>query len=151
MTTGDDLGDLSVAAENMKRLTSIGCKLSLDDFATACCSLESLKHLPASFVKINHVYLEHLFDNDLDKMITQSIVQLARSQNCGVIAESVQTMEILPLLKELGVDMAQGFALGQPASLLTASGRTSPGACAVTGDSGHDNVVSLPHSSHSKR
>lgn len=150
VTTGDGLSDLSVASENMRRLTSRGCKLSLDDFATVACSIESLKHLPASFVKINHVYLEQLVDNDLDRMITQSIVQLARSQNCSVIAESVQTMEMLPLLQKLGVNFAQGFALGQPASLVAASGRTSPGACAVaakSGIAGQDNVVSLPHSS----
>lgn len=150
VTTGDGLSDVVVAAENMKRLTSEGCKLSLDDFATAACSLESLKHLPASFVKINHVYLEDLADNNLDRMITQSIVLLAKSQNCKVIAESVQTMEMLPLLEKLGVDLAQGFALGQPASLVAASGRTSPGACATgvgSVNGTQDNVVSLPRSS----
>ena len=150
VTTDDGLTDVLVAAENMKRLTSYGCKLSLDDFATAACSLESLNHLPASFVKINHIYLEHLADNSLDRMITESIVRLAKSQNCSVIAESVQTMETLPLLEKLGVDFAQGFALGQPASLVAASGRTSPGACAVVASSvreSQDNVVSLPHSS----
>ncbi len=149
VTTGEGLNNIEVAAENMRRLTVAGCKLSLDDFATASCSLESLKHLPASFVKINHVYLEELSENNLDWMITRSIVQLAKSQDCSVIAESVQTMDMLPLLAELGVHFAQGFALGQPASLVAASGRTSPGAVAASKnrDGSSDNVVSLPHSS----
>lgn len=150
VATGNEYTDTKTVVENMRRLTSTGCKLSLDDFGTVNCSLESLKHLPASFVKINHVYLEHLLDNDLDRMITQSIVQLAQSQNCRVIAESVQTVDMLPLLEKLGVELAQGFALGQPASLVTASGRTSPGAFAmsVQSETGRKpNVVSLPHAS----
>lgn len=150
VATGSELTDINMVTGNMQRLTSTGCKLSLDDFGTVNCSLESLKHLPASFVKINHVYLEHLLDNDLDRMITKSIVQLAKSQGCSVIAESVQTVDMLPLLEKLGVKLAQGFALGQPASLVTASGRTSPGAFAMAAKSKtgrQPNVVSLPHSS----
>lgn len=149
ITIGDEISDFQLAADNMQRLVTAGCKLSLDDFATAACSLESLKHLPASFVKINHVYLENLATDATDQLVCQSIVKLAHSKNCEVIAESVQDKTIVPLLKELGITLAQGYALGEPARLSEACGSKVRSAdtedFARSRHSRASNVVSLPN------
>ena len=96
------------------RLGRRGCKVSLDDFGTGSSSLENLKHLPANYLKINHVFLEGLGQNDMDQLICKTIVDLAQRGGCEVIAESVQDLEKLPLLLDLGISLAQGYALGVP-------------------------------------
>lgn len=114
VTAGIKMSDHSAAADSLMRLGRRGCKVSLDDFGTGSSSLENLKHLPANYLKINHVFLEGLGQNDMDQLICKTIVDLAQRGGCEVIAESVQDLEKLPLLLDLGISLAQGYALGVP-------------------------------------
>ena len=114
ITAGIQMSDHGAAADSLMRLGRRGCKVSLDDFGTGSSSLESLKHLPVNYLKINHVFLEGLGHNDMDQLICKAIVDLAQRGGCEVIAESVQDLDKLPLLKELGISLAQGYALGAP-------------------------------------
>ncbi len=114
ITAGIQTSDHSAAADSLMRLRRRGCKVSLDDFGTGSSSLENLKHLPVNYLKINHVFLEGLGENDMDQLICKAIVDLAQRGGCEVIAESVQDLDKLPLLKDLGISLAQGYALGTP-------------------------------------
>ena len=100
ITAGIQMSDHSAAADSLMRLGRRGCKVSLDDFGTGSSSLESLKHLPVNYLKINHVFLEGLGHNDMDQLICRAIVDLAQRGGCEVIAESVQDLDKLPLLKD---------------------------------------------------
>ena len=117
VTASTDVSDHRIASENLMRLGQWGCQIALDDFGTGTSSLQNLKHLPANFLKINHVFLEGLADNEMDQNICQAIVDLAARGGCEVIAESVQHVSMVELLKRFDIKLAQGYALGAPMSL----------------------------------
>jgi len=56
VTASTDVSDHKIASENLMRLGQLGCQIALDDFGTGTSSLQNLKHLPANFLKINHVF-----------------------------------------------------------------------------------------------
>ena len=133
VTASTDVSDHNIASENLTSLGQLGCQIALDDFGTGTSSLQNLKRLPANFLKINHVFLEGLADDEMDQNICQAIVDLAARGGCSVIAESVQDASMIDILKQFNIELAQGYALGAPMSLEVFMGQHS------------DNVISLPN------
>jgi EAL domain-containing protein (putative c-di-GMP-specific phosphodiesterase class I)/ketosteroid isomerase-like protein len=97
-----------------EHVTELGCQLALDDFGTGFSSLSYLKHLPADHLKIDMEFVRDLVRSETDMRVVRGIVGLAREFNQTTIAEGVEDEETLVLLRELGVDMAQGYLLGRP-------------------------------------
>jgi diguanylate cyclase (GGDEF)-like protein/PAS domain S-box-containing protein len=93
-------------AERQRRL---GCKFALDDFGAGYGSFYYLKHLPIDYVKIDGEFVAGCATNDTDRRIVGSIVGIARGLGKQTIAEHVSSPEILAVIKEEGVDYAQGF------------------------------------------
>jgi PAS domain S-box-containing protein len=109
-----------------ERVRELGCRLALDDFGTGFSSLSYLKHLPADHLKIDIEFVRELTSSDTDARVVRGIVGLAREFNQTTIAEGVEDEATLIRLRELGVDMAQGYLLGRPAPRDCASGRLEP-------------------------
>ncbi|MGH2944458.1 MAG: sensor domain-containing phosphodiesterase, partial [Solirubrobacteraceae bacterium] len=96
-------------------LRELGCGLALDDFGTGFGSLTYLKRLPAESLKIDVDFVRDLANNTANKHLVQGIVSLARSFDKQTIAEGVEDLETLELLRTYGVDYAQGYFIGRPA------------------------------------
>lgn len=121
-----------------ERVRELGCRLALDDFGTGFSSLSYLKHLPADHLKIDIDFVRELTSSDTDARVVRGIVGLAREFNQTTIAEGVEDEETLVLLREMGVDLAQGYLFGRPAPLAevpTASARIPRPASTVAEDS----------------
>jgi EAL domain-containing protein (putative c-di-GMP-specific phosphodiesterase class I) len=73
--------------------------------------------LPIDFIKIDGMFIVDLAENPVNQSIVRAIVALARAVGAETIAEWVESAETLALLRELGVDHAQGFAIGRPEPL----------------------------------
>jgi PAS domain S-box-containing protein len=101
-------------AEGVREL---GCRLALDDFGTGFGSLSHLKHIPADHLKIDMEFVRELSRSETDQRVVRGIVGFAREFHQTTIAEGVEDEATLLLLKELGVDQAQGYLLGRPAPL----------------------------------
>ncbi len=97
-------------AERQRRL---GCKFALDDFGAGYGSFYYLKHLPIDYVKIDGEFVAGCATNETDRRIVGSIVGIARGLGKQTIAEHVSSPEILQVIKEEGVDFAQGFDVSQ--------------------------------------
>jgi EAL domain-containing protein (putative c-di-GMP-specific phosphodiesterase class I) len=95
-------------------LAAIGCQLALDDFGTGFGSFTYLKTIPVSYLKIDIDFVRDLEANPANQILVKAIVGLARGFGCRTIAEGVEDAETLALLREYGVDFAQGFYLGRP-------------------------------------
>lgn len=95
-------------------LSTFGIKLSIDDFGTGYSSFMYLKHLPISELKVDRAFVGDATSSTQDRMIVNSIIQLAHSAKCEVVAEGVETLEQLKLLEEMDCDFAQGFYLSRP-------------------------------------
>jgi PAS domain S-box-containing protein len=93
----------------------LGCRLALDDFGTGFSSLSYLKHLPADHLKIDLEFVRDVTRSDTDARVVRGIVALAREFTQTTIAEGVEDEATLLMLREMGVDMAQGYLFGRPA------------------------------------
>ena len=96
-------------------LERLGCGLALDDFGTGFGSFTYLKRLPINFLKIDIDFVHDLASNTANQHLVKAIVSLARAFGQQTIAEGVDDAQTLGLLREYGVDFAQGFHLGRPA------------------------------------
>jgi diguanylate cyclase (GGDEF)-like protein len=98
-------------------LEDLGCDLALDDFGTGLSSLGYLKHLPVQTLKIDTEFIHGMREGAFDRYLVQTIVGLARRLGQKTVAEGVEDEATLSLLRMFGVDYAQGYLLGAPASI----------------------------------
>ncbi len=105
---------LEDAREFVDELRQIGCRFALDDFGRGTYSFRYLKELHVDFVKIDGSFVRNMLKDPMDLVVVRSINEIARLSNAATIAEYVESTEILAKLSELGIDYAQGFAVGRP-------------------------------------
>jgi diguanylate cyclase (GGDEF)-like protein len=108
------MGDPRRATEVLERLRAMGVRLSLDDFGTGHSSLTYLKRLPLDEVKIDRSFVTGMAVDPSDAAIVRSTIDLARHLGLDVVAEGVETEEVLDALASLECDVAQGFLLSRP-------------------------------------
>ena len=108
------MGDPRRATDVLERLRGLGVRLSLDDFGTGHSSLSYLKRLPLDEVKIDRSFVIGMADDPSDAAIVRSTIDLARHLGLEVVAEGVETTEVLDVLAALECDVAQGFLLSRP-------------------------------------
>jgi len=117
------------ALDCLTQLRDFGVTISIDDYGTGFSTLEYLRTIPAAEIKIDQSFVKGMVDNRSDRLMVQSTIALAHSLGRRVVAEGVETRELLELLTEMGCDIGQGFVIGRPMSLeslkrrLTATGR----------------------------
>lgn len=98
-----------------ERLHGLGCKLALDDFGTGYGGFTFLKRLPIDYLKIDVEFVSDLASNTASRHVVQAVVALARAFSLQTVGEGVENEETLTLLRELGVDYAQGYHIARPA------------------------------------
>ncbi len=96
-----------------------GCKVALDDFGSGFSSFNYLKHFKVDYLKIDGSFVRNLLRSSVDHTIVESINEVAHRLNIQTVAEFVEDMALIPLLRETGVDYVQGYAIGRPEPLDT--------------------------------
>jgi EAL domain-containing protein (putative c-di-GMP-specific phosphodiesterase class I) len=109
-TGADEVKMMDIAT----RLRIKGFRISIDDFGTGYSSLVQLQRLPFSEMKIDKSFVIHCVSARESLVIVKSIIDLAHNLNLKVVAEGVETFDVLELLRRLGCDLAQGFHIGRP-------------------------------------
>jgi PAS domain S-box-containing protein len=92
----------------------LGCKLALDDFGTGFGAMTYLKSLPAHFLKIDMDFVRGLRADESNQRIVRTIVDIAHRHGQRTIAEGVEDAETGAMLRQFGVDFAQGHLYGIP-------------------------------------
>jgi diguanylate cyclase (GGDEF)-like protein len=105
------------ASDVLDGLRALGVGLSLDDFGTGHSSLAYLKRLPLDEVKIDRSFVAGMTDDENDAVIVRSTIDLARNLGLRVVAEGVESLEIMDALAELRCDVAQGYFISRPVDL----------------------------------
>ena len=100
--------DTETTLAAVKRLKSIGVKLSIDDFGTGYSSLSYLKRFDVDKLKIDQSFIRDLSIDPGDAAIVRAIIQMARSLELRTLAEGVEDENVLRHLREFGCDAAQG-------------------------------------------
>jgi ammonium transporter, Amt family len=109
--------NLTAAQNFIATLKTRGCRFALDDFGSGTSSFGYLKNLPVDIVKIDGMFVRTLRQNQTDRVIVKSINDVAHSMGLATTAEFVEDADTLTIVTELGVDFAQGFAVGMPKPL----------------------------------
>jgi diguanylate cyclase (GGDEF)-like protein/PAS domain S-box-containing protein len=108
---------MSQTREFVLGLRNIGCRFGLDDFGVGLSSFAYLKNLAVDYVKIDGNFVRDLTNDPIDHAVVESINQLGHVMGIETIAEYVESEAVLKSLIAMGVDYAQGHAIGQPLPL----------------------------------
>jgi diguanylate cyclase (GGDEF)-like protein/PAS domain S-box-containing protein len=106
--------DTENVLQTVKTIKELGVQLSIDDFGTGYSSLAYLKRFAVDKLKIDQSFVRDIVNDKEDANIVQIIIQMARSFNLKSIAEGVESLEILNLIKEFGCDEVQGYYFAKP-------------------------------------
>jgi diguanylate cyclase (GGDEF)-like protein/PAS domain S-box-containing protein len=105
--------DIEESARRLSRLRELGVRISIDDFGTGYSSLSYLRQLPVDTLKIDQSFLRDLQIPSGSLPVVRTIVSLAHNMNLSVVAEGVETIEDLELLRVAGCDKVQGHLYGE--------------------------------------
>ncbi len=109
--------EFSSVLEHLAALRALGCAVAIDDFGVGYSSFQRLRLLPIDFVKIDGTFVVDVLEDQVSRCIVCAMVELARALGAETIAEWVEDERQLEVLRQLGVDYAQGFAIGAPRPL----------------------------------
>ncbi len=106
--------DYDTAGAFADRLTEFGCEVAIDDYGAGFGPFAYLKKVPFDVIKIDGTFVREMAQNDADQLVVKAIVEIARGLGKRTIAEFVEDEDTTQLLRDYGVDMAQGYHLGRP-------------------------------------
>ena len=125
LTETAELANSAIALDMLASLRALGITIAIDDYGTGLSTLEYLKKVPASEIKIDQSFVKTMLDNRSDLVMVQSTIALAHSLGRKVVAEGVENQSVLDALIDMGCDVAQGYAIGRPMSIDSLAKRVS--------------------------
>jgi len=108
------IGNLSHARKFMQEMKALGCRFALDDFGAGASSFSYLQSLPVDYLKIDASFVTDIVGSPVKDAMVRAINQIGHVMNIRTIAEGVESAELLTVLGAIGVDYAQGYAIGRP-------------------------------------
>ncbi len=108
--------DREQVVRQLSDIRQFGVEIGIDDFGTGQSALSYLKDIPASYLKIDQVFIRNLDCNENDQKMVRSTIALAHDLGLGVVAEGVETIEIYDRLRDQGCDVGQGHFISRPLS-----------------------------------
>ena len=104
----------SVAQDFMRQIQRYGCHFSLDDFGSGNASFGYLRSLRTDTLKIDGAYIKDMVEDPELQVMVKSMNEIGHSLGMKTVAEFVSSQEILAMIKEFGLDYAQGYAIEKP-------------------------------------
>ena len=108
------IANLNKARQLMRALRELGCRFSLDDFGSGLSSFGYLKNLEVDFLKIDGMFVKSIVSNKVDRAMVESINNIGHIMGLLTIAEFAEDNDIINVLREIGVDYAQGYGVAMP-------------------------------------
>ena len=114
LTEGILVEEIKTNVQKLNLLKKLGVKISLDDFGTGYASLGYLQQFPFDILKIDRCFVRDIHQNQINAVITQSIIKMAHQLGLKVIAEGVENSSELEFLNQAQCDGIQGFVFSRP-------------------------------------
>jgi EAL domain-containing protein (putative c-di-GMP-specific phosphodiesterase class I)/GGDEF domain-containing protein len=108
------ISDRQQVVLSMNLLRDLGCRFHLDDFGTGYSSLEYIKGLPLDAIKIDQSFIINWQNNTESRAVVAAAIAIAKAFEVEVIAEGVEKYEVARLLRAMGCDTLQGYAVAKP-------------------------------------
>jgi len=114
ITETSAIANLQNATEFLSQLQALGCYTALDDFGSGLSSFGYLRSLPINYLKIDGMFIKQITEDETSRVMVEAINSIGHTMNLKTIAEFVENEAISDLLKDMGVDYAQGYYYGKP-------------------------------------
>ncbi len=111
------MANLSRATRFISVLKGMGCRFSLDDFGTGLSSFGYLQTLKVDYLKIDGSFVRDMTSNPVNRAVVEAANQIGHAMGMQTIAEFVENDKILEVLREIGVNHAQGYGVAKPAPM----------------------------------
>lgn len=118
LTESAALNNLSESSELIMKMKALGVRFAVDDFGSGYASYSYLTQLPIDFVKIDGSFCLNIDQEPINQTVVRSITEISHIMGMKVIAEFVETKEAMECLRDIGVDMVQGYYLDMPSKLV---------------------------------
>lgn len=123
-------------SHQLQRLRSLGVEVAIDDFGTGYSNWTYLRDLPASTVKLDQSFIRNLGDDEKDRRLVRTIIDLAKRLELRVVAEGIETQAICELVAQWGCDEGQGYYIARPMAPELLLGWTAQNALTAQGSAG---------------
>ncbi len=117
ITESTVMENVDIGLETLEELKAMGVNIAVDDFGTGYSSLSTLKQFPIQTLKIDKTFVRDMTHDSDDSAIVSAIISMANKLSMSVIAEGVETLEQLEVLKKDGCDEIQGYYFSSPLPL----------------------------------
>ena len=114
MTESVFMDDSHLNMRALEALREIGVRIALDDFGTGYSSLSYLRRFKIDVLKLDRSFVSGLLGSSQDRAITRAVIDLASHLDLELVAEGIETIEQLDLLRQLGCRLGQGYLLHRP-------------------------------------
>ena len=114
------IANLGKAQQFIARLRAMGCRFSLDDFGSGLSSFAYLRSLKVDFLKIDGVFVRDIASNEINRALVRAIYEVGHVMGIQTVAEFVENEAALDIVRDMGIDYAQGYALDRPRPLMVA-------------------------------
>jgi diguanylate cyclase (GGDEF)-like protein/PAS domain S-box-containing protein len=111
------IANLTRATRLIRDMRQLGSKFSLDDFGSGLSSFAYLKALPVDFLKIDGGFIKDMTTDPIDRAMVKAIIEIGHVMGIKTIGEWVENDSTLAMLRDMGVDYAQGFVIDVPRPL----------------------------------
>jgi EAL domain-containing protein (putative c-di-GMP-specific phosphodiesterase class I) len=108
------MNDSAEIAQQVAAINALGVQMHLDDFGTGYSSLARLQELNMNVLKVDRAFTARLGKSRSGETLFKSIVSMAKALDMRIVAEGVETLEQLRLLRSYGCDEAQGYFISKP-------------------------------------
>ena len=116
MLESEEFKDFDYLFTFVKKVRSLGIKISIDDFGSGYSNISSTIQLSIDYIKIDGSLIRNILVDTRYEKVVKSIVNFAEEMGAKTIAEYVENEAIAKKLKELGIDMLQGYYIGKPSA-----------------------------------
>ncbi len=114
ITESSQIHDLEKVNNFVKTLQDDGFKVALDDFGAGSASFQYLHKIHVNAVKIDGVYIMNILNSERDRSMISNLVRMCADLKVSVVAERVETLEHVNVLRKMGVDLGQGYYFAKP-------------------------------------
>ncbi len=110
----DALENIDNARKLLEQIKVSGAKIALDDFGIGFTSFEYVRELPVDYIKIDQAFIRFIHERENDQVLVRSIVEMSHSLGKKVIAEGVEELAAVDILRDMQVDYIQGYYISRP-------------------------------------
>jgi EAL domain-containing protein (putative c-di-GMP-specific phosphodiesterase class I)/GGDEF domain-containing protein len=108
------LADDEESNKNISELSHRGVSFHIDDFGVGFTSLDNLRKYGIRSIKIDQSFISELRENRVNRALVKSVIAMAKAVGVSTVAEGVESTEMLEILRDMGIDYFQGYAIARP-------------------------------------